>query len=72
MISRLIDHIPVLAVIIAFLSRLCYLQIVTNDANLFFSLLDDVRAKELTFTRLRPILRSSAFAPIESFKGSHA
>jgi hypothetical protein len=72
LITRLIDHIPVLAVIVAFLPRLCYLQVISNDSHCFFSLFDYIRAKDFPFTGFRLVERCSVSATIESFKRCHA
>src|SRR4051812_18824970 len=47
--TRLILHFPVFAVIVALLAGLTGLQIFTNNVNLIFSLLNNIRANECTF-----------------------
>src|SRR4051812_1669438 len=47
--TRLIDHFLVLAIIIALLTRLSGFQMFTNNANLIFSVLDNVRTNKCTF-----------------------
>src|SRR4051812_23275972 len=48
-LARLIDHFLVLAIIIALLTRLSGFQMFMNNANLIFSVLDNVRTNECTF-----------------------
>src|SRR3954466_1901530 len=39
-----------MTIIVAFLTRLCGFQSITNNANLLFCFLDHIRSKELSFT----------------------
>ena len=47
--ARLIDHFLVLAIVIALLTRLSSLQMFMDNANLFFSMLDNIRTNECSF-----------------------
>ena len=47
--ARSIDHLLVLAVIIALLTRLSCLQIFMNNTDLFFGVLDNILTKEWSF-----------------------
>src|SRR3954470_23159322 len=60
------------AVILTLLSRLGCFQLLTNDANLLFCILDHIRAKELSFPGFRPVKRRSTFSSIENFERSFA
>jgi hypothetical protein len=55
---------------ITLLSRLGCLQTIPNELDLLLSLLNDVRAKDLAFSRFRPVERGTALASVESFKGA--
>ena len=52
MVSDLESQVTMLAIIITLLARLRGFEIITNDFAHFFSLCDQVIAKELTFTSL--------------------
>src|SRR3954466_14098592 len=69
--TRLIDHFLVLAIIIALLMRLSGFQMFTDNANLIFSMLDNVRTNECTFPIFLPIHRGSTLTSVENFKGGH-
>src|ERR1041384_5460390 len=69
--TRLIDHFLVLAIIIALLTRLSGFQMFTDNTNLIFSMLDNVRTNECTFPSFGPIQRGSTLTSIEKFKGGH-
>src|SRR4051812_45495399 len=47
---QLIDFWPMMTIIVAFLTRLCCFQLLTNNVNLLFCFLDHIRSKELSFT----------------------
>ena len=47
--ARLIDHLLVFAIIITLLTRLSGLQVFTNNADLIFGLLNNIRTKEWSF-----------------------
>ena len=49
LIARLIDHVFMMTVILTLLKRLSSLEILTNNADLFFGMLDNIRTKEWTF-----------------------
>src|ERR1041385_2273271 len=55
--ARLIDHFLVLAVIVALLTRLSSFQMFTDNANLIFGMLFNVRTNESSFPSLCPIQR---------------
>src|ERR1041385_1501766 len=71
MFARLIDHFLVLAVIVALLPRLSNFQMFTDNTNLIFSMLYDVRTNESSFSSFGPIQRGSTLTSIENFKGCH-
>ena len=62
------SQVTVLAIIIALLARLCGFEILTNDFAHIFGFCDQVVAKKLAFTCLRPIERSTALSAIENFE----
>src|SRR3954468_25102205 len=67
----LIDHFLVLAIVVALLTRLSSFQMFTDNANLIFSMLDNVRTNESSFPSFRPIQRGSTLSSIKSFEGGH-
>src|SRR3954462_8069087 len=69
--TRMIDHFLVLAIIIALLTRLSGFQMFTDNANLIFGVLDNVRTNECTFPSFCPIQRGSTLTSIKNFKGGH-
>src|ERR1041385_3940469 len=69
--TRLILHFLVLAIIVALLTRLSSFQMFTNNANLIFSMLYDVRTNESSFSSFGPIQRGSTLTSIENFEGCH-
>ena len=62
------SQITVLAIIVTLLSRLRGFEILTNDFAHFFGFCDQVVAKKLAFTCLRPVERSTALSAIENFE----
>jgi hypothetical protein len=56
---------------ITFLLGLGCLQMVPNELDLLLGLLNDIRAKDLAFSRFGPVERGMALASVESFKGGH-
>src|SRR3954470_12968130 len=70
-ITRDINHVCVLSVIIALLVTLSNLQIFKNDMHLLLRLGYNVGAKPNSFSCTRPTNRSSALATIESLKWCH-
>src|SRR3954465_7690425 len=69
--ARLIDHFLVLAIIVALLTRLSSFQMFTDNANLIFSMLDNVRTNESSLPSFRPIQRGSTLSSIKNFEGGH-
>src|ERR1041384_627575 len=60
----------VLLVIIGLLPRLCFLEVLPDDLQLIFYLLDHVWTEQLPFSYLRPIQRCPALPSIQDLKGS--
>jgi hypothetical protein len=60
-----------LRVSITLLPGLGCLQTIPNELDLLFGLLNDIRTKDLTFSRFRPIERGMTFASVEGFKRGH-
>src|SRR3954464_15757796 len=69
--AGLIDHFLVLAGIVALLAGLSSLQMITDNANLIFSVLDNFRNNEGSFPSFGPIQRGSTLTSIKNFKGCH-
>src|SRR3954463_2355173 len=69
--TRLIDHFLVLAIIVALLTRLSSFKMFTDNANLIFSMLDNVWTNESSFHSFWPIQRGSTLTSIKNFKGGH-
>src|SRR3954469_25520016 len=67
--ARLIDHFLVLAIVVALLTRLRSFKMFTDNTNLIFSMLDNIRTNESSFPSFRPIQRGSTLTSIKNFKG---
>src|SRR4051812_13699994 len=52
LLIQIVALLPMMTIIVAFLTRLGCFQLITNNANLLFCFLDHVRSKELSFTGL--------------------
>src|SRR3954469_11679165 len=50
LLAQIVALLPMTTIIVAFLTRLCGFQLITNNANLLFCFFDHVRSKELSFT----------------------
>src|SRR3954464_7512776 len=50
LLAQIVALLPMMTIIVAFLTRLCGFQSITNNANLLFCILDHIRSKELSFT----------------------
>src|ERR1041385_6788780 len=50
LLIQIVAFFSMMTIIVAFLTRLCGFQTITNNANLLFCFLDHVRSKELSFT----------------------
>src|SRR3954470_10692240 len=50
LLIQIVALLPMTTIIVAFLTRLCGFQLITNNANLLFCILDHIRSKELSFT----------------------
>ena len=68
MVSDLESQVMMLAIIVTLLARLRGFEILTNDFAYFFGFCDQVVAKKLAFTYLRPIERSTTLSAIENFE----
>lgn len=68
MVSDFKSQVTVLAIIVTLLARLRGVEILTNDFAHFFGFYDQVVAKKLAFTCLRPIERSTTLSAIENFE----
>src|ERR1041385_6023031 len=55
LLIQIVALLPMMTIIVAFLTRLGCFQLITNNANLFFCFLDHIRSKELSFTGFRPV-----------------
>src|SRR4051795_2627421 len=55
LLAQIVAFLPMMTIIVAFLTRLCGFQSITNNANLLFCILDHIRSKELSFTGFRPV-----------------
>jgi hypothetical protein len=56
---------------VTLLSGLGFFQMVADELDLLFGLLDDIGPKYLAFSSLRPVERGTTLASIESFKRGH-
>ena len=68
MVSDLESQVTVLAIIVTLLARLRGCEIFTDDLTHFFRFCDQVVAKKLAFTCLRPVERSMTLSAIENFE----
>src|SRR6187399_2820019 len=68
MITDVESQITMLAVIVALLTRLSGLEILTYDFAHFFGFRDQVIAKKLAFACFRPVERGTTLSAIENFK----
>src|ERR1041385_5913241 len=50
LLIQIVALLPMMTIIVAFLTRLCDFQSIANNANLLFCFLDHIRSKELSFT----------------------
>src|SRR3954464_1994054 len=50
LLIQIVAFLPMMTIIVAFLTRLGCFQLITNNANLLFCFLDHIRSKELSFT----------------------
>src|ERR1041385_7506610 len=50
LLIQIVALLPMMTIIVAFLTRLGCFQLFTNDTNLLFCFLDHIRSKELSFT----------------------
>src|SRR3954471_16990299 len=71
LLIQIVTFLPMMTIIVAFLTRLGCFQLITNNANLLFCLFDHVRSKELSFTGFGPVKGCSTSSSIEEFKRSH-
>src|ERR1041385_4847186 len=69
--AGLIDHFLVFAVIVALLAGLSSFQMFTDNANLIFGVLYNVRTNESSFSSFGPIQSGSTLTSIENFEGCH-
>ena len=68
MVSDFKSQVTMLAIVVTLLARLRDFEIFTDDFTHFFSLCDQVVAKKLAFTCLRPIERSTSLSTIKDFE----
>src|SRR3954465_14436560 len=71
LLIQIVAFFPIVTIIVAFLTRLGCVQLITNNANLLFYFLDHIRSKELSFTGFCPVKGCSTSSAIEEFKRSH-
>src|ERR1041385_7194462 len=45
LLIQIVAFLPMMTIIVAFLTRLCGIQLITNNANLLFCFLDHIRPK---------------------------
>src|SRR3954471_21597448 len=50
LLIQIVAFFSMMTIIVAFLTRLCDFQLITNNANLLFCFLDHIRSKEFSFT----------------------
>src|SRR3954469_21810640 len=50
LLVQVVAFLPMMTIIVAFLTRLSGFQVITNNANLIFCFFDHIRSKELSFT----------------------
>src|SRR3954447_22965176 len=50
LLIQIVAFLTMMTIIVAFLTRLCGFQSITNNANLLFCILDHIQSKELSFT----------------------
>src|SRR3954453_281696 len=71
LLIQIVAFLPMMTIIVAFLTRLGCFQLFTNDTNLLFCFLDHIRSKELSFTGFKPVLWFSTSLSIKEFKKNH-
>src|SRR4051812_26507017 len=71
LLVQIVALLPMMTIIVAFMTRLGGFQLITNNANLNFCFFDHIRSKELSFTGFLPIEGRSTSLSIEEFKWSH-
>src|SRR3954468_16822162 len=67
LLIKIVALFPMMTIIVAFLTRLSGLQLITKNANLFFCFLDHIRSKELSFTGFLPVKGCSTSSSREEF-----
>src|SRR3954465_13507294 len=55
LLIQIVALLPMMTIIVAFLTRLGCFQLIMNNANLLFCFLDHIRSKELSFTGFCPV-----------------
>src|SRR3954470_599537 len=71
LLTQILAFLPMMTIIVAFLTRLGGFQLITNNANLIFCFFDHIQSKELSFTGFCPIEGCLTSSSIEDFKWSH-
>src|SRR3954469_11008027 len=71
LLVQIVAFLPMMTIIVAFLTRLGCFQLIMNNANLLFCFIDHSRSKELSFTGFLPVKGCLTSSSIEEFKGSH-
>src|SRR4051812_30557716 len=71
LLKQIVAFLPMMTIIVAFLTRLGGFQLITNNANLIFCLFDHIQSKELSLAGFWPIEGCSTSSSIEEFKWSH-
>src|SRR3954465_14947797 len=55
LLIHIVAFLPMMTIIVAFLTSLGGFQLISDNANLIFCFFDHIRSKELSFTSFRPI-----------------
>src|SRR3954471_21499750 len=71
LLIHIVAFLPMMTIIVAFLTSLGGFQLISDNANLIFCFFDHIRSKELSFTSFRPIEWCSTSSSIEEFRWVH-
>src|SRR3954467_9890857 len=71
LLIQIVALLPMMTIIVAFLTRLGCFQLIPNNANFLFCFFDHIRSKELSSPGFWPVEGLSTSSCIEEFKRSH-
>src|SRR4051812_47608042 len=71
LLIQIVAFLPMMTIIVAFLTRLGGFQLITYNANVIFCVSDHIGSKALSFTGFGPIEGCSTSSSIKEFRRSH-